>query len=201
MTGLQKKYNVMQHRRKVHWSAALPLEAFVRGPAAFVEPCLSQPFLLESFLLALLQLSHSLPALFATTQKNMTKKTAKRQSQTPMKVKKAQTREPLTPSTVKKAKKATVKKSPMKANTNKPQSPMKATKAKTSKLKQAENAKTHDDDSASSDGALQCSVCRQFWHSDISECVVCLRPMCCNCAASDFECACGALTLTGADGS
>ena len=26
MTGLQKKYNVMQHRRKVHWSAALPLD-------------------------------------------------------------------------------------------------------------------------------------------------------------------------------
>ena len=135
----------------------------------------------------------------------MTKKAATRQSQTPMKVKKAQTREPVTPSTVKKAKTRKPRKSPMKANTSKPHSPMKATKAKTSKPRNspmmAKNAKTHDDDSASSDGALQCSVCRQFWHTDISECVACLRPMCCNCAAADFECACGALTLTGADGS
>ena len=136
----------------------------------------------------------------------MTKKATTRELHTPMKVKKAKTREPDTPSKVKNAKtrKPHTRLKAKKAKTDKPRNPMKATKAKTSKPRtpmKAKNAKTHDDDIASLDGALECVVCRQFWQSDISQCAMCLRPMCCNCAAADFECACGALTLTGADGS
>ena len=82
-----------------------------------------------------------------------------------------------------------------KAKTSKPRSPMKATQAKTSKpssVIKAKKTKQHSEEyNTSDDGLLECSICHGLFDEDISQCHMCLRPMCCNGAARDCECLCG----------